>query len=274
MILRVPCPAKLNLFLSVGPADHRGYHPLRTIFQAVSLFDELLVEHSDRDEVICSDPAVPADNTVSRTLRLLAEVVELPRLKVTLNKNIPSQAGLGGGSSDAAGLIRAAKVLSRHGLPHAEMFGLAQTIGADVPFFLVGGRAKAEGYGERLQELADEMNEWFVLAKPPVGCDTKASFQKLDEKSYSWREFPDPLELYNDFERVAPCECIELIERLQVHGATGAGLTGSGSAVFGKFPDEREARKAAEIAEQESSARVWVVRSLTRAESLQVQVAN
>jgi 4-diphosphocytidyl-2-C-methyl-D-erythritol kinase len=260
----------LNLFLSVGPVDRRGYHPLRTIFQAVSLGDTLEIEVSDRNEVLCNDASVPPENTVSRTLRLLAEVVNLPPLRVTLQKEIPSQSGLGGGSSDAAGLMRAAEVISGLPIPRPELFGLAETIGADVPFFLVGGRARAEGYGERLTPLPDGREQWFVISRPNVGCDTKAAFQRLDVTPYPWREFPDGDDLFNDFERVAPCESLELIERLLAHGARDAALTGSGSAVFGRFVDQAAAELGRARMESEGAAS-WAVRSLSRAESLRIE---
>ncbi len=270
----VPCPAKLNLFLAVGPIDSRGYHPLRTIFQAIDLYDTLEIEVSDRNEVICDDPQVPAENTVTRTLRLLAEVINIPPLRVRLHKVIPAQSGLGGGSSDAAGLIRAAVAIAGLPIPRAELLGLAQTIGADVPFFLHGGRAKAEGYGERLTEQPDPSTEWYVVARPEAGCETKATFARLDETSYHWREFPDNDSLYNDFERVALCESLDLMERLQVHGAEASGLSGSGSAVFGRFSSEVDAESARLRMSLEGTERVWVAKSLGRAESLRVETVE
>jgi 4-diphosphocytidyl-2-C-methyl-D-erythritol kinase len=265
----VRCPAKLNLFLSVGPADFRRYHPIRTIFQAIDLCDTLEVSVSERNQVVCADPNVPEENTVTRTLRLLAEIVDLPPLKVVLNKQIPTQSGLGGGSSDAAGLMRAAQHIAKLPIPRAELFGLAQTIGADVPFFLIGGLAKAKGYGERLTPLPDPPERWFVIARPDVGCDTKVAYQRLDEATYEWRDFPERDDLYNDFERVAPCESIDLLERLQIHGAADAALSGSGSAVFGRFLTQDQAESAASKVRSEAP-QVWVARSLSRTDSLRV----
>jgi 4-diphosphocytidyl-2-C-methyl-D-erythritol kinase len=262
----VSCPAKLNLFLSVGPVDRRGYHPIRSIFQAVSIFDTLTIELADEDLVVAPD--LPPENTVSRTLRLLKEVVALPPLKVVVDKQIPVESGLGGGSSDAAGLIRAAKVISKMPIPEAELLGLAQTIGADVPFFLLGGRAKAEGYGEKLTPLPDAPAFHCVVAKPAVGCASGAAYGKLDEKSFAFMGFPEDDELYNDFERVAPCESLELIDRMLALGANGAGLTGSGSAVFGLFDNPLAAYSR--LFDEGYSA--WVARSLTRSESLEIQL--
>lgn len=267
---RTLCPAKINLFLAVGPIDSRGYHPLRTTFQAISLADELDIEWNAAEPgFFCSDPSVPEDNTVTKTLRLLGEIVALPPLRITLTKHVPAESGLGGGSSDAAGLLRI--VGRRYSLPPAELAGIALAVGADVPFFLLGGAAHAEGYGEKLTPLPDRPPEWLVIARPPVGCPTGPAYRALDALTYDWREFPTSDVLYNDFERVAPCESIELIERLQVHGARDAALSGSGSAVFGRFADEAMANRAADLVREEGLGQAWVCHTLSRSESLAIQ---
>jgi 4-diphosphocytidyl-2-C-methyl-D-erythritol kinase len=243
--LIIQCPAKINLFLSVGKKDHRGYHPLRTIFQAISLYDELQIERASELSFTCDDQNVPEDNTVIRAARLMMEVADFPPVAVKLIKRIPSEAGLGGGSSDAAGIIRAAKALMSAKLPEYEKKAIAKSIGADVPFFLLGGRACAEGYGEKLTSMpSPNPIEWYVVAQPEDRCNTKAAYDQLDSSEYEWKQFPTEDILYNDFERVAPCGSLDLIERLQVYGARDAGLTGSGSAVFGRFSTEEDAKRA------------------------------
>src|SRR5579884_3948653 len=95
--LTVFCPAKVNLFLAVGPKDGRGYHPLRTIFQAIDLADALEVTvDAPEPGFFCEDPSVPAENTVTKTLRLVSEIVPLPPLRLVLRKQIPAESGLGG----------------------------------------------------------------------------------------------------------------------------------------------------------------------------------
>ena len=245
MSIVIQCPAKLNLFLSVGPKDHRGYHPLRTIFQAVSLYDDLIIEPANELKFECDDPLVPEDNTVIRAARLMMEVADFPPVHVRLVKRIPSEAGLGGGSSDAAGIIRSSKHLMSAPLPDYERKAIAKSIGADVPFFLLGGRAKGEGYGEKLSPLATpNPDEWYVIAQPDDRCSTKSAYDQLDANPYEWQDFSSEDILYNDFERVAPCGSLDLLERLLIHGAKDAGLTGSGSAVFGRFHSEEDANKA------------------------------
>jgi 4-diphosphocytidyl-2-C-methyl-D-erythritol kinase len=262
----VRCPAKVNTFLSVGPPDSRGYHPLRTVFQAVGLFDELSIERADYDEFTCDWPDLPTENTMTKALRLLRELAPIPPLRIELKKRIPSQAGLGGGSSDAAGVVRFAQ--RAYGEYVSEHFAreVAIAVGADVPFFLVGGRARGTGYGEALEPLADAPTQWFLIVKPDEAVSTAEAYRALDSAAREWREFSD--EPYNDFERVAPCVCGEIAERLQVHGAISALLCGSGSAVYGAFTDERAASGAKERIGSEGFRDAWVVPTLTREESL------
>lgn len=266
--VRVPCPAKINTFLSVGPPDRRRYHPIRTIFQAVGLFDHLEMELAEKDSFACNVP-LPEDNTVVRTVRLLREVANVPPLALRLEKAIPSESGFGGGSSDAAGVIRGLLALVPQPVPEKELQFVAATVGADVPFFLVGGRAIGEGYGEVLQPLPDPDPAWLVLARPDVGCSTPEMYAKLDESARTWAPLPENLDLvYNDFERVAPCECLDLIERLLSLGAGRAGLSGSGSGVWAWFPTRDEAEVAATRVQ---APYVWTAPLLTRRQSLVAQ---
>lgn len=273
MILRALCPAKVNPFLAVGPVDSRGYHPLRTIFQAISLFDEVTVETcSEADAAITSDwPDLPERNTLRKTLEFASEYAQLPPLRIHLTKRIPSEAGLGGGSSDAAGLLRLLPKLSLGRLSPELLADIALAVGADVPFFLVGGRARAEGYGEKLTPLPDlAERQWLVVLKPNVGCATGEAYARLDERPYPWRDFPEGDELYNDFERVMPCDCDDWQERLLTHGARDVLLAGSGSSIFGRFEGESPAEQAAERLRAEGARHVWVCHTLTRSESLAI----
>jgi len=272
MYLRVRCPAKINLFLSVGPKDNRNYHPLRTVFQAIELSDTLIIRDGvDKTQVVCDDPSVPRDNTATKALRLLSEVISLPPLHISIEKRIPQQSGLGGGSSDGAGVIRAAQAISGSSIPAGELKGIAEAIGMDVPFFLVGGLARAEGYGEVLSPLPDAKRSWILVARPSVGCSTPEAYRRLDEITYPWREFPHVDEIYNDFERVAPEESMELIGFLKEYGACDAALSGSGSAVFGIFKSREAAESAATLLRGYQATSVWVSQSITRAESLVIE---
>lgn len=266
-MIEVFAPAKLNLFLAVGPKDARGWHPLRTIFQAISLGDTLEIERADRLGVTFDDPRVPPENSVVRAVRLLQEVADYPSVRVHVTKRVPMESGLGGGSSDGAAILRSAHRLMRGALPAHEARALYRALGADASFFAVGGRARGEGYGERLTPLEDAPETWYVLAHPHAGCPTPAMYAALDERSYDFADFTDGL--YNDFERVCPSECLDLIATLRTHGASEAGLTGSGSVVFGIARDEADAQK---IEARMKSLASWtgIARSLTRAESLAI----
>jgi len=269
MLLRVRCPAKVNLFLAVGPKDHRNYHPLRTIYQAIDLSDSMTIaEGSGKHEVVFNEPGIPANNTVTKALRLLSEVISLPPLRIEIEKKIPPESGLGGGSSNAAAILRAAQRIVGAEIPAGELKGIAEAIGMDVPFFLLGGRAKAEGYGQILTALPDTESEWILVARPEVGCSTPAAYRRLDELQYVWREFPESDELYNDFERVAPCESMDLVEMLLSAGARDAALSGSGSAVFGRFHWRGEADAAKVKLMSNGAQSAWLARTLSRSESL------
>lgn len=261
----VQCPAKVNLFLAVGPKDARGYHPLRTIFQAVSLYDLLTIESSHRNEFHCDWPGMPENNTVTKAMRLLSEIVCLPPLSVTLEKHIPDQSGLGGGSSDAAGFLRGALQFAPAKPSDSDLLGIALAVGADVPFFLAGGRAKAEGYGEVLTPLEDGPEQWMVIARPPVDCPTGPAYRMLDEIAYEWKDWDESGKLYNDFERVMPDQCRQVKQKLLELGASDALLSGSGSAVLGLFPSKLEAEQASDAIKNGAiCARTWVVHTIAR----------
>ena len=138
----------------------------------------------------------------------------------------------------------------------------------DVPFFLVGGRARGEMYGEKVTPLSDAPCEWIVVARPGAGSGTHQAYRRLDELDYPWHNFCDEDVLYNDFERVASQESIRLIKNLLDLGARDAALSGSGSATFGRFTSREAALKARGALLNIGTPRVWIARTLTRAESL------
>lgn len=263
------CPAKINSFLSVGPPDATGYHPLRTVFEAVSLSDELIVRAGSGADVFrCDHEGVPEANTVTRALRLAREFAEMPALHIELIKRIPLQSGLGGGSSDAAGLLRALDLLFPSRLTARDRHEIARAVGADVPFFLIGGRARAEGYGERLEPLPDGPRVTLAIGRPSVGVSTAEAFRTLDASTREWRAFPEPgAPVYNDFEAIAPPECAALERVLRDAGARDACLCGSGSAVFGVFEDDAQAEAGAAAA-RAAHCSAWVAHTLSRSESL------
>lgn len=270
MIYRAECQAKLNLFLAVGPRDASGYHPLRSVFQSVSLADRLTVETGvAKGEFHCDDPAVPSENTLTKALRLFREYTDVPEVRITLDKRIPAQSGIGGGSSDAGRLIAILQEITGRRLSERELREIAGAVGSDVPFFLVGGRAQIEGYGERVTPLDDpDPLPWYVVVRPPFGCPTPEMYRALDRYERPFLGFGHEPAI-NDFESVAPWGCLQLKAALLAEGAREALLSGSGSAVFGRFDHEPEARAAAEKLAGEGM--VWVTRATTRADFARIE---
>lgn len=265
MKLTLQAPAKVNLTLLVSARRGDGYHDVSTVMQTVDLGDTLTLTGEGRGLTLtCTDPAVPADdsNLVLRAARLFfAEAgLPVPDLHFRLEKRIPSQAGLGGGSSNAASALLALRTLYAPALSDEKLECMAARLGSDVPFFIRGGTMHCTGRGERIAPLPPLTAGWFVIVKPPEGFSTPAMYRRLDELP------PEPsrpdgmtaaLEsgdiravaaaLYNSFERaVPPDSAVRAIEdALRVHGALAAMLSGSGSAVFGLFDREDTARAAA-----------------------------
>lgn len=265
MKLTLQAPAKVNLTLLVSARRGDGYHDVSTVMQTVDLCDTLTLTGEGRGLTLtCTDPAVPADdsNLVLRAARLFfAEAgLPVPDLHFRLEKRIPSQAGLGGGSSNAASALLALRTLYAPALSDEKLECMAARLGSDVPFFIRGGTMHCTGRGERIAPLPPLTAGWFVIVKPPEGFSTPAMYRRLDELP------PEPARpdgmtaalesgdiravaaaLYNSFERaVPPDSAVRAIENaLRVHGALAAMLSGSGSAVFGLFDREDTAHAAA-----------------------------
>ncbi len=275
MILRVASPAKINLFLAVGPKDEIGYHPIRTIFQAIGLYDEFQVDLSVSEssvEFVGAD--VPEQNTVSKALRLMSEFTVLPKMGIQIVKHIPSMAGLGGGSSNAAAMIRAVRHLVPERLTERDAFAVAEAVGADVPFFLVGGKALGEGYGEKLIPAADaEKPKWVLVVKPPYNYSTPDMYARLDEFSYHFEDFPEVERQHNDFERVITYGT-DVISSIGRFGGRMVGLSGSGSACFGLFESEEDAKQAEGYVGAENLGDSWVVPCLSRDESMKISTRD
>lgn len=257
--------AKVNLTLTVTGRRADGYHTIESLFQSVSLCDKLTLEQRERGFWLNETAGIPAEeNIITRADRLLRrEFPNLGGVAVTLEKNIPTQAGLGGGSTDAAAYLRGMDRLYGLGLGREGLRALAAELGADVPFCIDGGAAAAAGIGEKLTPVESHLPLWLVITKPKAGCSTQAMYRRIDEMGESlWQRFTTQeaakaLEkgdlaglcgsLYNVFEEVTALpELSEIRQELRQSGALAAMMTGSGSAVFGIFPEEDAAKVAAE----------------------------
>lgn len=235
--------------------------------QTVGLYDTIVAEPDDVTTVTYDPTYAGPGDTVRTALRLAEECFEAPPMRVRVEKAIPTQSGLGGGSTDAAGALRILSLVVGDRLGPVERMEIAARIGMDVPFFLYGGRARCHGYGERVEPQSDGDQTAYVIAKPSVGVASGAAYSQLDESSLQLRGAPSDLRsMSNEFVKVAPAESRELIQALLEAGASQASLTGSGSACFGTFDDERAANRAAESISP--LGRTWVVASVGAQESL------
>jgi 4-diphosphocytidyl-2-C-methyl-D-erythritol kinase len=282
---RVRACAKINLELRVGAARADGFHALRTVFQSLALHDILEVTlRRGPFELTCSDPALPVDgrNLVTRAARLLWETMgrsgEPRNVAIHLTKHIPMQAGLGGGSSDAASALVALSRAWRGRAGVNDLAGVAGRLGSDVAYFLVGGTALGLGRGDELYPLEDLARLHVVLALPAFGISTAEAYRWFDEDrgGIAAQAAPRPdmiagwrglgLRVVNDLEpavaRRHP-EVASIRAALAAAGARAAAMTGSGSAVFGLFGTEAGARRAARAVAGEGHS-AWLTRTVDR----------
>ena len=247
--------AKVNRSLVVLGKRPDGYHELDTLFQAVGLTDRLSFEESDGLTLEVDDPSIPsgAENLVLRAARALAEAAGVrPRAAIVLEKRIPSGGGLGGGSSDAAVALLGLSALWQLDLPLESLLEVGACLGSDVPFFLHGGTARGLGRGERIEPLPDLPEEGVVLVMPPFSVATPDVFRRLGSPAWDGRPAeppgagagPDRNDLEPAAEALFPA-LRDVRESLAAAGATRARLSGSGSTVFGLFPDLAAASEAA-----------------------------
>lgn len=253
--------AKVNLTLAVGEKRLDGYHEVVSVMQRVSLHDTLTAEQTREGITLtCSDPALPSgeENLAHRAASLFFRETGIAGgAALTLEKRIPSQAGLGGGSSDAASALLALRKLYAPALSDTELETMAAALGSDVPFFIHGGTQLATGRGEVLSPLPPLTDGWFVIVKPTESFSTPAMYRRLDELSPACTPPLPPLQgglpalaagLFNRFEAAIPAGSAvwDIKARLAAYGALASLLSGSGSAVFGLFDTETAARAAVE----------------------------
>ena len=255
--------AKLNISLDVTERRQDGYHNMVMVMQTVSLCDDLTISFNDsgRVQAQSSMTFIPGDErnlAVRAALKFLEASGNTGQgMLITLNKHIPVGAGMGGGSSDAAAVLRALNNHYGRPLTLPELETLAGEVGSDVPFCVAGGTALAKGRGEALSVLPDIPNCRFVICKPEFSISTPELFRKLDQTPL--RAHPDTAGLvraieagdlpgmcrrmYNVFEDVDDRRLRTMAEIKSIlldYGALGAVMTGTGSAVFGVFEPDRD----------------------------------
>lgn len=258
LVLR-PC-AKINLTLRVGDRRPDGYHDVRTLLQSIALSDRLTVTARPGPFVVATRASgVPVDRTnlvwraADALWRAAGRTGDPTGVHVKLDKWIPVEAGLGGGSADAAATLVGLNTVWGLRWSTGDLARLGATLGADVPFFLRGGTALGVGRGEELYPVDDVQPLSIVVIKPSVGVSTVEAYRWCDEDrerggspgpssglavdvGWEW----GPVELVNDLQApVAKRHPVvdEMVRACVRHGAQGAAMTGSGSAVFGVFPE-------------------------------------
>lgn len=259
-------PAKVNLLLLVGKKRDDGYHDLVSVMQTVGVCDEVTVRARPGGGITlacdCADLPVDETNLAYRAaIQFFSYTgIENKGIEIVLKKTLPMQAGLGGGSADAAAVLRALRTLYAPELPLTELEQMAAPLGSDVPFCVRGGTALVLGRGERLESLEPLKPCWFVLVKPSLAFSTGKMYGEIDQRrcydegdaramiralaAGDLAAVCDGME--NTFEKVLPpdSEIFAIRRRLLSFGALGAMMSGSGSSVFGIFRREEEARMA------------------------------
>jgi 4-diphosphocytidyl-2-C-methyl-D-erythritol kinase len=251
--------AKVNLTLDVLGKREDGYHDLKSVMQTLSIRDDIEIDVGTGKpwKLLCDKPGIPTDhrNLAWKAAQVYCDAVKKDPngLEIRITKRIPSEAGLGGGSADAAAVLRA---LNRHYGNPLSIMALAELgaeVGSDVPFCVLCGTAMVEGRGERLRKLPDLPECFFVVVKPSFSCSTAALYQKLDETDIAKRPDHKAMEsallagdlgkiaenIWNVFDPVVTADHLEMNYIKSIfnsYGAVAYQMTGSGSAVYAIVP--------------------------------------
>ncbi len=259
--------AKINLSLDVVNKREDGYHNLKMIMQSVDLSDTITIEKSANNDIEIKTNLyylpVNETNIAYKSAQLFFEEsgVEVCGLKIDILKKIPVAAGLAGGSSNGAGVLKGLNQMFGEPLSRERLMEISVKIGADVPYCLMGGTALAEGIGEKLTQLKPMPKCKILLVKPPFGISTPRIFSRLKVERINYRPHTkgiiDAIErgdvlgiarrMYNVLENITGKDQLEIRKiknRLIDNGALGSVMSGSGPTVFGIFDDEQLAKKA------------------------------
>jgi 4-diphosphocytidyl-2-C-methyl-D-erythritol kinase len=282
--LKFRTPAKINLGLHIHKKRDDGFHELESLFQMVAWYDEVEIEETQGNvKLFCDTPGIPNDETnlVVKAARLLQNRCpgKCSGVKITLKKNIPSGAGLGGGSGNAAGVLLALNIIWNLKIPSDDLISMASELGSDVPFFLMSPCAIGTGRGEILQSVENRISFYILMIYPGFPIPTpwvygnlKLKLTKPENNISILKNFILRSEfaqlgaaLCNDLEPVVfkryP-EILRIKNELLSSGAGGALLSGSGSTVFGIF-DNPEIAKKALVRFTGGKHRVFLAKSIT-----------
>ena len=265
MEIKLNCYAKINLTLDIGAKRQDGYHDITTIMQSISLCDKVTISTNNSGKITlsCNVDGVPCDerNIAYKCAAAFynAYNTECGGVHIDIDKKIPMQAGLAGGSVDGAGVLKGLNLLYGEPFSQIELEEIGASVGSDIPFCIRGGTAKGEGRGTVLTSLDNMPDCFIVLVKPPIGISTGLAYQQADKRSVIPPSATAQMEksldnikligrnLRNDFEdALANEELLSLKDRLlSFDGTLGAVMTGSGSVVYALFDDRTKAELCA-----------------------------
>ena len=254
--------AKVNIGLQVNDRREDGFHNIHTVFQELELHDNVLMEKRNGDwSIKISDSKIPTDESntcIQSYLSIKKQFPEIDGISIVLKKTIPSGAGLGGGSSDAATVLKGLRQLYNLPLDNNQLSDIAVSVGADVPFFISGGTQIGNGIGDILSPVSSSIKGFYLLIIPDIFISTAWAYDALKKDLKDDMDRPNFAHFLesnnisnmifdNDFERIViPTypKIGEIKEGLLEAGASYASLSGSGSTVFGIFDEEAKAKQA------------------------------
>ncbi|MBE6899322.1 MAG: 4-(cytidine 5'-diphospho)-2-C-methyl-D-erythritol kinase [Ruminococcaceae bacterium] len=276
--ISLKAPAKINLFLDITGKLPNGYHEISSVMQTVDLFDYVKIEKAGEISVKCSSGNLDGEKNIAyKAAKLFFEKSKIESgASVFIDKRIPMQAGMAGGSADAAAVLYGLNIIFDGPFSEEELCSIGAECGADVPFSIVGGTKLSEGFGEKLSPAPEIPDCWIVVVKPDFSMSTPESYKYYDEHGLSYLEHPDRNEilanleekdlsgisenLYNVLEHTVLSPIIgEIKSEMLKNGAMGSMMTGSGTAIFGIF-DSAEKAVAAKDSLSEKYSSVFLSR--------------
>lgn len=281
--IELKAPAKINLSIDVLSKRPDGYHNVQMIMQSISLYDRVIIEEIKSGiEIKCNNPNIPCDekNIAFKAAKIIMETHNISSgVKITLFKKVPHSAGLAGGSTDAAAVLKGINTIFELGLNNNALAEYGKNIGSDVPFCINGGTMLAEGIGEMLTKLEPLLETYIVLIKPKISVSTAWVYSNLNLSEITER--PDTSFLINaikekNIESVAKnmknvLESVTIKEypiiaqikqKLIDLGAAGSIMSGSGPSVFGVFLDRKQAEYAFETMMKYNEVNAFLVKTM------------
>lgn len=245
--ITVLCPAKINLFFNIIGLDERKYHLIHGLNQTVSIYDEITINKTTTNNIVlhCNDQNIPLDekNSVHKATTVFFEYTKISSgVDITITKNIPTMAGLGGESTDVAGTLSALNKLFNTNLSQEELLKLNYKISCDAPFCYLGGSKDVKGCGEIIEEWQNPYDNYLIVT-PNIASNTKEMFSLYDSKIDKYHTV-EPTIGHNDFHLVTHPQILALKSKMDETNPTTSFLTGSGSSIVAIYQTKTKLNKA------------------------------